>query len=120
MNDTDETTNRRIGRRLRQARRVCGLTQAQVGRDIGVSFQQIQKYETGTNGVSQGKLAALAKALGLTTQYFFNTTDHAEDNLKAVDSRILRLARRMHQLEKDQPAAFRAIYNVVTALMKGE
>lgn len=55
--------DREIGARLRFARRVRGLNQAELGRAISVSFQQVQKYELGANRISASALVLLARAL---------------------------------------------------------
>ncbi len=60
-----------IGQRIRQRRLVMGLTQQQVGEQIGVKFQQLQKYETGANRVSGSRLCDIAKALQVKPSYFF-------------------------------------------------
>lgn len=53
-----------IGKRIRAARNGLGLTQADLGRAINVTFQQVQKYENGTNRVAASTLIAVAEALG--------------------------------------------------------
>ena len=60
-----------VGKRLRQRRRLLGLTQHQLAVTIGVRFQQIQKYECGANKVSAGRLWALSQALEVQPGYFF-------------------------------------------------
>ena len=55
--------DREIGARLRHIRNVRGLTQEDLGKVVGVSFQQIQKYERGTNRISSSTLVLLARAL---------------------------------------------------------
>ena len=60
-----------VGRRLRHRRRDLGLSQADVADAIGVRFQQVQKYESGLNKLSAARLWALATALGVTPNYFF-------------------------------------------------
>jgi transcriptional regulator with XRE-family HTH domain len=52
-----------IGRRLRECRKAAGLSQTQLGEPIGVSFQQIQKYERGTNRISCSAAVALCAVL---------------------------------------------------------
>jgi transcriptional regulator with XRE-family HTH domain len=54
-----------IGARLRQARIKCGLTQADLAKAAGISFQQIQKYERGTNRLTLSTLALLRPVLGV-------------------------------------------------------
>lgn len=60
-----------IGSRLRDRRRMMGLTQARLAQDCGVSFQQIQKYETGAVAIAASRLWLLARTLGVSVGYFF-------------------------------------------------
>lgn len=60
-----------VGRRLRLKRTILGLSQEAVGKEIGVTFQQIQKYERGINRMGASRLYDFAKALGVTVSYFF-------------------------------------------------
>jgi transcriptional regulator with XRE-family HTH domain len=57
--------------RLAVARKSAGLSQGELGKRIGVSYHQIQKYETGTNRVSATSLLNLARALDISLGYFF-------------------------------------------------
>lgn len=61
-----------IGGRIRQRRTELGLTQEQLGRALGVSYQQIQKYETAANRISAGRLYELAHEFGVEPSYFFD------------------------------------------------
>jgi transcriptional regulator with XRE-family HTH domain len=61
----------RFGRKMRAARLTLGLSQAELGIAIGVTFQQIQKYERGTNRVRASMLESLAAALNVPITYFF-------------------------------------------------
>jgi transcriptional regulator with XRE-family HTH domain len=63
--------NQHLGKQLRSRRSALGLTQTQVARAINVTFQQIQKYEKGTNGVSSSRLLQLANFLKVPIKYFF-------------------------------------------------
>lgn len=60
-----------VGSQLRSARKSRGLSQVALGDAIGISFQQVQKYERGHNRVSASKLAEAALFLQLPIQYFF-------------------------------------------------
>lgn len=60
-----------VGKRLRQRRRLLGLTQQQLAAAVGVRFQQIQKYECGANKISASRLWSLAQALQVQPDYFF-------------------------------------------------
>jgi len=61
-----------VGKRVRQRRRLLGLTQQQLAAAIGVRFQQIQKYECGANRIYAGRLWSLAQALQVPPDYFFD------------------------------------------------
>ena len=55
--------DREIGSNMRMYRNAAGLTQTQLGEQLGVTFQQVQKYETGFNRVAANLLPALSKIL---------------------------------------------------------
>lgn len=63
--------DKHVGTRLRQRRRVLGLTQQKLAEEVKIRFQQIQKYESGANRISASRLWALAKALDVPVAYFF-------------------------------------------------
>ncbi len=67
----EETFNTHMGKRLRMRRLSLGLTQTKVANAINVTFQQIQKYEKGTNGVSSSRLMQLANFLKVPITYFY-------------------------------------------------
>ncbi|MDC1181991.1 helix-turn-helix domain-containing protein, partial [Planktomarina temperata] len=52
-----------VGQRVRQRRWLCGMTQQQLAEKVGIKFQQIQKYETGTNRISASRLWDISKAM---------------------------------------------------------
>ncbi len=60
-----------VGKRLRQRRRLLGLTQQKLADAVGIRFQQIQKYESGANRISASRLWTLADALSVSVGYFF-------------------------------------------------
>jgi transcriptional regulator with XRE-family HTH domain len=60
-----------VGERLRLARNMRGLSQSYLGDCVDVTFQQIQKYETGSNRISASKLAWFARILGVPVHYFY-------------------------------------------------
>ncbi len=61
-----------VGRRLRRRRRLLGLTQANLGEQVGIRFQQIQKYECAANRISASRLFDLSEALHVPVQYFYD------------------------------------------------
>ena len=78
--------NVHLGKKLRMRRLSLGLTQTKVANAINVTFQQIQKYEKGTNGVSSSRLLQLAIFLKVPVNYFYedyqeNKLDDTQDNI---------------------------------------
>ena len=67
----EETFNQHLGNKLKLRRLALGLTQTKVAKAINVTFQQIQKYEKGTNGVSSIRLLQLSNYLKVPITYFF-------------------------------------------------
>ena len=67
----EENFNLHLGKKLRMRRLSLGLTQTRVAEAINVTFQQIQKYEKGTNGVSSNRLMQLSNYLKVPITYFF-------------------------------------------------
>ena len=63
--------NRHLGSKLKMRRLALGLTQTKVAQAINVTFQQIQKYEKGTNGISSLRIMQLANFLKVPVVYFF-------------------------------------------------
>jgi len=63
--------NKHLGSKLRMRRLALGLTQTKVAQAINVTFQQIQKYEKGTNGISSLRIMQLATFLNVQVVYFF-------------------------------------------------
>ena len=67
----EDNFNKHLGKKLKLRRLALGLTQIKVAKAINVTFQQIQKYEKGTNGVSSIRLLQLANYLKVPVNYFF-------------------------------------------------
>jgi transcriptional regulator with XRE-family HTH domain len=67
----EENFNKHLGNKLKIRRLALGLTQTKVAKAINVTFQQIQKYEKGTNGVSSIRLLQLANYQKEPVNYFF-------------------------------------------------
>jgi transcriptional regulator with XRE-family HTH domain len=68
-----------VGSRIRLQRIMRGLTQSELAKLVGISFQSVQKYERGENRVSASRLHEFAEALGVTEQFFFDGLATASD-----------------------------------------
>ena len=78
--------NRHLGAKLRLRRLALGLTQTKVAQAINVTFQQIQKYEKGTNGISSLRIMQLSNFLQVKVTYFFEGFPNSSAEAKDRDS----------------------------------
>lgn len=72
MNKEPHPIDRHVGSRVRLRRTLVGMSQEQLGAKLGVTFQQVQKYEKGSNRVSASRLWQIASILGVPVSYFFD------------------------------------------------
>mgnify|MGYP001305931726 CR=1 FL=1 len=104
--------NRHLGAKLRMRRLSLGLTQTKVAQAINVTFQQIQKYEKGTNGISSLRIMQLANFLKVPIVFFFedfpafeNKTDISDSTDKSNDlnySFLAKLFSGLSEVEKEK------------------
>lgn len=88
-----------VGRRVRERRELIGASQEQLGEHLGLSFQQVQKYEKGTNRISAGRLLQIADFLGVRAENFFEglalhgrvlNEDNGSDRARVLDFAMTR------------------------------
>ena len=72
MKKSTGSIDKEIGSRVRMRRVSIGMSQEKLGDKLGLTFQQVQKYEKGTNRISVGRLVDIAKILGVDIHFFFN------------------------------------------------
>jgi transcriptional regulator with XRE-family HTH domain len=63
--------DRHVGSRVRMQRMLAGISQEKLGEALGLTFQQVQKYEKGTNRISASRLQQISKMLGVPVSFFF-------------------------------------------------
>ena len=107
----EENFNKHLGSKLKLRRLALGLTQTKVAKAISVTFQQIQKYEKGTNGVSSIRLLQLSNYLRVPISYFFEDfSDYLiniqKSNEGAVNINYNFLLKIYDELDKDQKIKF--------------
>ncbi len=90
-----DETDLHVGKRLRRRRRLLGMTQQELAGQVGVRFQQIQKYECGANRITASRLFDLSRAMNVTVQYFFdgmasaNPAPNAANDAEQMEGDIL-------------------------------
>lgn len=75
-----------VGKRIRQRRWLVGMTQQQLAEQVGIKFQQIQKYETGANRVSASRLWDISEAMDVPVNFFFEGIENEVTAAKSKDS----------------------------------
>ncbi|QIO64803.1 helix-turn-helix domain-containing protein [Rhizobium leguminosarum] len=97
MTDTPEPVDIQVGANIRGLRLLRRMTQMEVAKHLGITFQQLQKYEKGANRVSASKLHKMATVFGVRVEALFEGTEGTEQNTVAVlapiDREALTLAR---------------------------
>jgi transcriptional regulator with XRE-family HTH domain len=83
-----------VGRRIRARRLECKTSQSALGKPLGVTFQQIQKYEKGMNGVSGGKLKQISALLQVPMSFFYGSDADKPPDETAAPSRLFDLLSR--------------------------
>lgn len=110
--------DRHVGERIRERRTLLGLTQEQLAAALHISYQQIQKYETGANRVSAGRLFEIAKELDCDVAQFFDGLEpNSEETPKTHGGRnrsTIELVRNFSKI--NDPVVRNAVMNLVRSL----
>lgn len=96
--------DRHVGARIRERRVMMGLSQQQLARMIGVTYQQAHKYERGLNRISAGRLFEIAQVLAVAVSWFFEgLADNAEPSEVSPRQRMcLELARNFALIDNEK------------------
>jgi transcriptional regulator with XRE-family HTH domain len=93
----------RVGRRLREGRLLAGLSQGQLGAQIGVTFQAVQKYESGENRLSASRLLTVAELLRQPISFFFDLSDGAQRvEAAGLTAKEIKLLRYYHRIGTEE------------------
>jgi transcriptional regulator with XRE-family HTH domain len=102
-----------VGARIRQRRTLLGMSQERLGEAIGLTFQQVQKYERGANRVGSSRLFDLARVLDVPVSYFFE--DMSAGTASKSPSRLRGLAEPKPEPFEPDPLAKRETLELVRA-----
>ncbi len=76
MKKSTGTIDKEIGSRMRMRRMLIGMSQEKLGAALGLTFQQVQKYEKGTNRIGASRLHRIASVLGVPINFFYEGAPH--------------------------------------------
>ena len=102
--------DKHVGSRVRMRRMMLSMSQEKLGDALGLTFQQVQKYEGGANRVSASRLSAMADILGVPISFFFGDLP-ADDNLGSIEERETR-----ERMERPETIELIRLYYAITDL----
>ena len=107
-----------VGQKTRALRAIRGMTQQQLAAEIGVKFQQVQKYETGANRISASRLSEIAAALDAPITAFFPDAGTTGDK-QIIDPRLYPIAHHIARMDDHQADTFFRAMNATAAAITG-
>ena len=127
MKKAPNDVDRHVGSRVRMRRMLIGMSQEKLGEALGLTFQQVQKYEKGTNRISASRLQQISGILGVSIDYLYAgaagsdgaTTGFAEGSGSGYEADVmtaegLKLLRAFHRIE--EPKVRRKLLDLASAL----
>ena len=93
-----------VGSRIRLRRKMLGMSQEKLGENLGITFQQIQKYEKGTNRVGASRLQAISSILGVPVAFFFEDAPEPNQASSQADQ-AMDDASPDRRIERDEPSS---------------
>uniref|UniRef100_UPI003F493D44 helix-turn-helix domain-containing protein n=1 Tax=Ensifer adhaerens TaxID=106592 RepID=UPI003F493D44 len=107
-----------VGRNVRRIRNMLGMSQEALGVKLGLTFQQVQKYEKGTNRISASKLVAISHALDCSIAQLFADVDASSNTvpLPSVSAAALKLAGEFDKITSDSQRS--AVVKLVESLAR--
>lgn len=119
INAREEVVDQHIASKVRLRRTLLGMSQTDLAKDLGLTFQQVQKYEKGANRISTAKLIRLAEVLDVPLSYFFDGIEGVEfrsspdeadsSNLAGISRRELSLIRAWRKAPREVAEPFFAL-----------
>lgn len=129
MTKSPNEVDRHVGGRVRLRRMLIGMSQEKLGEALGITFQQVQKYEKGVNRISASRLQQISQSLGVTIDYLYQgvVAKEAEPGMTegpppVYDSELLTAdgLRLLHAFQRIQkPKVRRRLLDLATALSSG-
>ena len=113
MTHIEKQLNEFVGKKIRSIRGTLGITQEDLGRELGVAPQQIQKYEKGENRLSAGTLFLLSQLVDVPVQYFFpQDSNQKQETIPPQTVRVVRMINRIPSKNYDD------LSSVIRAILK--
>lgn len=115
-----------VGSRVRLRRMMLGMSQEKLGEHLGITFQQIQKYEKGTNRIGASRLQAIARVLSVPVAFFFEDAPGSGGEIESApmvdvtfDAATLEITRLVQAMTPEQRHSIRQIARTITEAAAG-
>lgn len=112
-------TDVHVGQRIRQRRALLGMNQTSLGKAVGLTFQQIQKYENGTNRTGASRLFEFSRVLDVPVSYFFEGLGPSQAKPKGRPSKKPQAADDEINTKRETLELVRAYYKIRKADVRG-
>jgi transcriptional regulator with XRE-family HTH domain len=109
----DLLVDKRIGSVIRMQRVKLKMSQSELGDALGVTFQQIQKYERGTNAVASTRIPDLCRALEMTPNDLFGVSSKIDGDVSKLSSWTMKIALKLQDASPAMRQAIDAMLNTV-------
>lgn len=116
-----------VGSRVRLRRMMLGMSQEKLGDHLGITFQQVQKYEKGTNRVGASRIQAIARVLSVPVAFFFENAPGGSEGHEPVplvdvnfDAATLEITRLVQAMTSTQRQSMRQIARTIVEAAGGE
>ncbi len=111
--DQEKKVDAHVGRRVRLRRTLLGMSQTALGQGVGLTFQQIQKYERGSNRIGSGRLYQFAEVLDVPVPFFFDDmTPDVAGRLPSVSEAHVAGGERDQMLSRETLELVKAYYRI--------
>ncbi|MCC2646214.1 MAG: transcriptional regulator [Rickettsiaceae bacterium] len=117
-NDFIRQVDKVIGGKVYSLRLAKGLSRQELADEIGVTHQQLQKYEKGINRISVGRLALIATALGKPIDYFYTGVDGANDEAESTQHQRMCIEVSRNFMKIRNPEHQSAVNSLIRSLIK--
>jgi len=107
-----------IGKRIYDLRLALGVSREQLSKAIGVTHQQLQKYETGANRVTVSRLMLIAKALSKEVAYFYEGFEEGDQKPRVSQSQRMCIEVSRNFMKITKPEHQNAVHTLVKSLVK--
>ena len=115
-----EKVDQHIGQKIYSLRLAKGLSRQELSDQIGVTHQQLQKYEKGINRISVGRLALIAKALGKTIEYFYSGVDNETQEQVSTQHQRMCIEVSRNFMKIQNPDHQNAVNTLIRSLIQSE